>query len=354
MKMKTGITVTLTALVVAVAAVLIYSENKSGEKAAYESNSNSVTGAGHTEVMETSVSDYHVHVLSPQLIQAWKNAGATFSRRDEYYSNVDTIMNRLGIKLHDGNFIHLVAMGYLYSTEELGVTENARMLLQAENDYLAGQKAKYQNNIKAYFGIDPLVEYAMEEVVRCHRELGLDGIKLHGNASQIYLAVPEHLAKVRRIFRYAAENNLPVLLHFDNSHRKFGERDATILADSILAQLPPMKLQIAHFGTSGGFSSTTRNVIDAFVRLFERQHAIIKHDIVFDISGVALDKDGDGVAKLTEDEFASLSQYVRKLGLERTVFATDYPLYTSAEYLKVLQTRLKLNEAELQILLRQK
>lgn len=354
MKKKTGITVTLTALVVAVAAVLIYSESKNGEKAAYESNSNSEAGAGRTEVVETSVSDYHVHVLSPQLIQAWKNAGATFSRRDEYYSNVDTIMNRLGIKLHDGTFIHLVAMGYLYHTEDLGVKENARALLQAENDYLAGQKAKYPNHIKAYFGIDPLAEHALEELMRCHRELRLDGIKLHGNASQIYLTVPEHLAKVRRIFRYAAENNLPVLLHFDNSHRKFGERDVMLLADSILAPLPPMKLQIAHFGTSGGFNSKTKSVLDSFWKLFEQRHAIIKHDIVFDISGVALDKDGEGVAKLTDDEFASLSQYVRKLGLERTVFATDYPLYTSAEYLKVLQTRLKLNEAELQILLRQK
>lgn len=354
MKMKTGITVTLTALVVAVAAVLIYSANKNGENAAYESNSNSVTVAGRTEVMEASVSDYHVHVLSPQLIQAWKNAGATFSRRDEYYSDVDTILTRLGIKLHDGNFIHLVAMGYLFSTEDLGMKENARTLLQTENDYLAEQKAKYPNHIKAYFGIDPLAEYAIDEIMRCHRELRLDGIKLHGNASQIYLTVPEHLAKVRRIFRYAAENNLPVLLHFDNSHRKFGERDVTLLADSILAPLPPMKLQIAHFGTSGGFSGKTKSVLDSFWKLFEQRHAITKHDIVFDISAVALDKDGDGVTRLTEGEFESLSQYVRKRGFERIVFATDYPLYTSAEYLKVLKTRLKLNDEELKMLLRKK
>jgi predicted TIM-barrel fold metal-dependent hydrolase len=354
MNTKTVIAITFAALAVAVAVFFLLSTAQIGEEAAYESNGNSEAGPGRREVAESFVSDYHVHILSPQLIQSWKKAGITFSRRDEYYADVDTIMNRLGIKLGDGNFIHLVAMGYLFSTADLGTKENARTLLQAENDYLASQKAKYPKNIKAYFSIDPLAEHAMDEIMRCHRELRLDGIKLHGNASQIYLTVPEHLAKVRTIFHYAAENNLPVLLHFDNSHRKFGERDVMLLADSILAPLPPMKLQIAHFGTSGGFNNTTRSVIDSFLGLFQRRHAITKHDIVFDISAVALDKDGDGVAKLTAREFESLAQYVRKLGLERIVFATDYPLYTSVEYLKVLKARLKLNEAELQILLRQK
>ncbi|HMS08899.1 MAG TPA: hypothetical protein PKE66_05415, partial [Pyrinomonadaceae bacterium] len=79
-----------------------------------------------------------------------------------------------------------------------------------------------------------------------------------------------------------------------------------------------------------------------------------KHKIKFDISAVALDKDSEGVRKLTDDEFAVLARYIRRLGLKRIAFGTDYPLYTPAEYQAILRNRVGLSDKELEILLKTK
>lgn len=294
------------------------------------------------------LTDRHVHFLSPQLIEMWKNMGIPFSKSDEKYNNIDTIINTLGTKN-----ITLVSMSYVFSSAEFSSdTSNVYALMQNENNYLSALKQKHPSTIKAYYGIDPLHELALNEVKRCHQELKLDGIKLHFNASQVYLTEPEHLNKVREVFAYAAQNNIPVLLHFDNSHPKFGARDVQILADSVLSNLPFVELQIAHFGTSGGFNAKTKDVMNAFVTLFNNNHPIAKQQITFDISAVCLTKDSEGIPKLTPAEIAELSELCRKIGFDKIVFGTDYPLYNAEEYLTVLKTNLKLTEQELQQLLK--
>ena len=96
----------------------------------------------------------------------------------------------------------------------------------------------------------------------------MDGIKLHFNASQVYLTENEHLAIIKEVFEYASSNQIPILLHFDNGHPKFGKTDVEILADSVLGQLTYVNLQIAHFGTSGGFNEKTKTVLNIFIDLF--------------------------------------------------------------------------------------
>lgn len=296
------------------------------------------------------IHDAHVHIMSPQLISLWKGMGIPFSKEDHYYSSIDTIMEALG-----PGTISLVSMAYVYSSNEFGGRPDDIIgKVRAENDYLAHARSRYPGRIKAFYGIDPLRDDALEEIRRCHEELRLDGIKLHHNASQVYLTVPEHLRKVREVFRYASENSIPILMHFDNSHRKFGRRDVGLLADSVLHGLAFVDLQIAHFGTSGGFNSRTAEVLDAFIELFASDHPAAGMNITFDISSVCLDKDADGVPRLSDEEFVSLGQYCRKLGFNRIVFGTDYPLYRSAEYLRVLRSKLLLTESETKELLRRK
>ena len=296
------------------------------------------------------INDRHVHIMSPQLIELWKKMGIPFSKPDNYYSNIDTI-----IKSSGAFNIYLISMAYVYASGEFGGgTGNITEKIRLENDYLAQVKSKFPERIKAYYGVDPLQEDALDEIKRCHKELKLDGIKLHFNASQVYLTENEHLAIIKEVFEYASSNQIPILLHFDNGHPKFGKTDVEILADSVLGQLTYVNLQIAHFGTSGGFNEKTKTVLNSFIDLFEKNHPIAKHRIVFDISAVGLDKEADGVSKLTENQFQELSDYCRKLGFEKIVFGTDYPLYNSVEYLDVLKAKLKLTNKELIELLKEK
>lgn len=302
------------------------------------------------QVSNREMNDNHVHIMSPQLISLWKSMGIPFSKTDNYYSDIDTIFNAT-----KAQSVSLISMAYVYSSEEFGgKSENVEEKIREENDYLAFAKTKYPNKIKAYYGIDPLQEFALTEIERCHNELKLDGIKLHCNASQVYLTEPVHLGKIKSVFEYASINRIPILMHFDNSHPKFGKTDVKILADSVLAGLEYVNLQIAHFGTSGGFNHKTKDVIDAFIELFQSNHPISKHKITFDISAVCLDKDAEGVSKLTTKEFDELAEYSRKLGFDRILFGTDYPLYGSYEYLNVLIMKLKLTEDEVTVLMEDK
>jgi len=288
--------------------------------------------------------DGHVHIMSPKLIEDWKALGIPFSKEDYHYSNIDSILKRDG-----ATTIALIGMGYVYGSQEFYKGKDGHKALQRENDYLFNASKKYPKRIIPYFAIDPLKEYALEEMERCLAKNTQSGLKLHFNASQVYLTEPAHLEKVIPVFKLAAQSKLPILLHFDNSHPKFGETDVEILVDSILRDLPPVKLTIAHFGTSGGFNQKTKNVLDTFILLFSKSEILRKHTILFDISGVALDKNSEGVKKLTDTEFAELKRYIDKLGKDRIVFGTDYPLYTADEYVEILKTKVGLSESDIQL-----
>lgn len=300
---------------------------------------------------DTNLIDHHVHIMSPTLIRLWKARGIPFSKPDPAYSDIDTIITRLGAKQ-----IKLISMAYVYSSSEFGSKDvNFKQLVEDENNYVAAAKMKYPLDIKAYFGIDPMSDFAMEEIKRCHENLKMFGLKMHFNASQVYLTERKYQIRVKEVLSYASENKIPVLLHFDNSHRKFGMPDLRILSDSILALLPPIELQIAHLGTSGGFNSRTKLFIDSYKELTsDPSHPLNRHKITFDISAVALDKDSEGVQQLDEDNFAELAKYLRQIGMGKLQFGTDYPLYTTQEYMKTLREKVKLSDSEILSLLKNK
>ncbi len=292
--------------------------------------------------------DSHVHIMSPQLVETWKAEGIPFSKPSSFYQNIDTIY-----KYVKADTIDLIGMAYVYGGSGLDKKDklNEYELVKSENDFLHEAAEKYPGKVRSFFAADPLKEYALPEFQRCHHLYDVGGLKLHFSASQVYLTVPEHVEKVKPIFQFAAEKELPVLVHFDNWHPKFGEPDIRILVDSILADCSPLTIRIAHFGTSGGFSEKTREILDIFIRFFNENKISKRHRILFDLSAVALDKDSEGVSKLSDEDFNILSQYIKKLGTEKILFGTDYPLYRADEYYNILKSKLALSETELQQIL---
>ncbi|MGB0949311.1 MAG: amidohydrolase family protein [Marinirhabdus sp.] len=288
------------------------------------------------------LTDRHVHIISPQLLADFKAQGVPFPNGGAPHTNVDTIFNR-----NNAQQMHLVGMGYLYSNSDFYLGNDAKEKAKAENDFLAEVKSKHPNTMKAFFGIDPLLNGALAEVMRCRETLKLDGVKMHFANNKVYLSRPGHLKKVLPIFEYAAKNGMPILLHFDNGDPKFGTEDVRVLVSSVLSKVKPLTLTIAHFGTSGGFNKKTEGVLSAFKEHFESGAISEKHRVRFDISAVALNRDSEGVQKLSVGGYGRLRGYLDTVGLDRVVFGSDYPLYTAGEYLGVLREKLKLTDSEL-------
>ncbi|MBK8564221.1 MAG: amidohydrolase family protein [Saprospiraceae bacterium] len=293
--------------------------------------------------------DCHVHIMSPTLIADWKAMGIPFSRPDHYYADIDSIIKNVGTSTID-----LIAMAHVYTSEEFYQGSDGPEKLAKENDYVLSMAAIYPRKVRPFISVDPLRHDAIGELKRCYAVNNNIGLKMHNSASQIYLTVPAHVERVKSVFMAAAEMGIPVLMHFDNWHPKFGARDLNILVDSILAHAKPMVLTIPHFGTSGGFSQKTKDFLDGFIALRQQGKIPGKHKIYLDISAVALDKDSEGVTKLNDAEFAELKGYITKIGAQHIVFGTDYPLYTPFVYAEILRGRVGLKPRTVKQLMKPK
>ncbi len=280
--------------------------------------------------------------MSQTLVDFWKSIGIPFSRADDIYVNIDSILH-----YNKAQQIDLIGMGYVYTNPDYYQGTDAKEKLIAENDNLLDQAAKHPDRVTPYYTVDPLQDWALEELERCYRLSPDGGLKMHFSTSQVYLTEPVHLQKVKPIFQKAAALGIPMLLHFDNWHPKFGPPDLELLADSILQDIPAMTLKIAHFGTSGGFNDKTKRFLDTYIALREQGRFLERHTILMDISAVALDKDSEGVSQLSSAEFQELNNYIYRIGIENIVFGTDYPLYNSDTYRNILIDKVGLTDRDL-------
>jgi predicted TIM-barrel fold metal-dependent hydrolase len=189
--------------------------------------------------------------------------------------------------------------------------------VKKENNYLAIQCARYPERLIGFFSVNPLKEYAIKEVDRCYDELKLPGLKLHFTNSDVDLTNPEHLKKIQELFSHSAKRGIPILLHFRSNNPAFGKKDAEILINEVIAKTPELKLQIAHLGGWGGFDTVTEEIIETFIKEYEKNKNLDKSNIVFDLSGVVVTENEkiEGILDTTEEQHKRIADYIRAWGI---------------------------------------
>ena len=141
------------------------------------------TSKGSDNNLNTKIAyDSHVHIMSPDLIAYWKELGIPFSKAEDHYANIDTILQN-----NQAEKVALIGMGYVYANPEYYQGDDSKERLLAENDYLLEVAKEYPNSVKPYFAIDPLQDYAISEIERCYSIHKKVGLKLHFSTSQVYL-----------------------------------------------------------------------------------------------------------------------------------------------------------------------
>lgn len=252
--------------------------------------------------------DHHQHLFSPATTAV---SGATpVSAKD------------LTLLLDEGGIRRAVvlSLAYQYGNPNRPPVEEEYAKVKSENDWTSQQVAQFPERLRGICSVNPLKEYAVKEVDRCAQDPFLrTGLKLHFGNSDVDLLNPEHVEKLRAVFRAANRNKMSIVVHLRSnySHRRpYGAEQAQSFLDNVLTEAPDVTVQIAHLAGAGGYDDPYADqALGVFIEAISDSDPRTQN-LYFDVSGVA------GIGEWNEKSNLIASR-LRQIGLERILFGSD-------------------------------
>lgn len=272
-----------------------------------------VPAAGPRSSANPPAADHHQHVFSPQMVQFLGMAG----------TGKDSLTAADVIKLLDAAGIErgvLLSTAYSYGRPgKEPQDEYARV--RAENDWVGAQAALYPKRLIAFCGFNPLKDYALDEIARCAKDPRLSrGIKLHFGNSDVQLEDPNHLDKLKAVFRAANANRMAIVVHARASislNRPYGADQARIFIERLLPLAPNITVQIAHLAGSGpGYNDPNADAaLEVFIAAIAKKDPRVRN-LWFDITSNAFPAN-------PPERAALLARRIREIGVKRVLYGTD-------------------------------
>lgn len=212
--------------------------------------------------------------------------------------------------------------------------EDERERVRTENLYLAEQVSGYPDRLVGACSVNPLAEYALEEVALCDGDERIGAFKLHLANAGMDFADPEHVRRLRAVFEALEHAALPVVVHLRNRGEGYGAEDARVFIRDVLAAAPGVPVQIAHMAGWADYDDATDAAMGAFVDAFD-DGTLDPGRLTFGLAVVVHDPDATavdtaGLRRIT-DQNARLAERLREIGLERIVYSTDRPFWPPGE-----------------------
>jgi len=268
------------------------------------------------------VIDAHVHTYKTPEIGMQAMAGGGQAGCDGTPAELLGILREAGIS--KAAQVNMTPVREMYEAAVEKLPEQERAGEHPDIAAKMGERLKRRNNwtcelarenpeLVAFPSVDPLMEpdEMAAEVERCAKELGAKGIKLHPAEGHFFPRDERMWPAYEKI----QELELPVITH-GGIFMMTPDVDYTKPSNfaPVLESFPEMKLVVAHLGH--GFW-------DESVEL-AKKHANVYFDTSAVISGV------EHLKVLSEEEGAEL---IRKLGVGRVMFGSDYPWFGPAQSL---------------------
>jgi predicted TIM-barrel fold metal-dependent hydrolase len=257
--------------------------------------------------------DYHQHLISPTL--AALVAEPTFPAIDA--ARLIAQLDAAGIQRA---VVHSTA--YIF-TQPSRISPGAYERVKADNDWTSAQVARYPDRLVAFCAVNPLEDWAVEEVARCAKDPNLRrGVKMHfGNAVLDYRNAA-HVEAARRVFEAANEHGMALAVHMRTSISQqvpYGRDQAMVFLNELLTAAPDVPVQIAHLGGTGSYfdDPPVEPALLVFVEAIRAGDPRMKH-VWFDVTGMAN-------AEATAEQKAHLAGRIRQLGVERVLYGSDAP-----------------------------
>lgn len=254
--------------------------------------------------------DYHQHLFSP-VIAALNPGGLTPLGAAELIALLDKAGIRRALVL---------SVAYLFGNPNRPPVENEYEKVQAENDWTSRQVALYPTRLRGFCGVNPLKDYALQEIARCAKDPQLRaGLKLHFGNSDVDLDNAAHVTQLRRVFEAANRNGMAIAVHMHasvNQKRPYGAKEARVFLTQVIPSAPDVPIQIAHLTGAGGYDDdTVDKAVSVFTDAIARGDARTKR-LYFDASGIA----GYGA---WEKKAELIAKRIRQLGVARVLYGSD-------------------------------
>ena len=267
-------------------------------------------GAGSLRVQGQAprpAADHHQHLFGP----VTQSLAPTTSRLDA--DGLVKLLDAAGI----GRAV-VLSLGYQFGNPNRPPVEDEYAKVRAENDWTAQQVASHRDRLIGFCGVNPLKDYAEEEIRRCAGEPSLrTGLKLHFGNSDVQLDDPGHVAKVKAVFARANAAGMAIAVHIHgsvNRKRPHGARQARTFLEQLLPAAPDVIVQIAHLTSAGGWEPEVEEAMTVFADAIRRSDPRARR-LYFDISGVGLPE--------WEKHAPAVAARIRHVGTDRVLFGSD-------------------------------
>ncbi len=259
------------------------------------------------------LADHHQHLFSPVIAGVFKSEGRDFpaftARR------LVALLDAAGM-----DRAVVLSVAYMYGSSSRTVTDELAKV-RAENDWTAAQVAQYPDRLVGFCGVNPLKDYAADEIARCATIANLNtGLKLHFGNSDVQLENPEHLEKVQRVFRAANEHRMAIAIHMRaniSKGRPYGEQQARIFLEQLLPLAKDIPVQVAHLaGTGPGYDDPPADAAMAFLAVAVARGDRRTRNLWFDVSGIA-------TADMPAEQAERMTLRIRQVGVDRILYGSD-------------------------------
>jgi predicted TIM-barrel fold metal-dependent hydrolase len=244
---------------------------------------------------DAPLADHHQHLFSPALAAAMSPPAPAPQSRPVTATDLIALLDAAGIRR-----AVVLSTGYIFEQPSRKI-ESAGSKLQADHDWTSQQVAQYPGRLIGFCGLNPLKDYALDELARCARNPNLrNGLKLHFGNSVVDYHDPQHIEQVKRVFRAANGYRMPIVVHMRAS---FG------------AKLPYGR--DAHLAAAGAPSDPGADqALEVFIEAIGRGDAHASR-LYFDAPSVI------PTATLSTDAAAAIAARIRGLGVQRVLFGSD-------------------------------
>jgi len=188
-----------------------------------------------------------------------------------------------------------------------------RAAVQAENDWAADQVARYPARLVFACSVDPLGDYACNEIERCARHRNARALKLNLSSSAFAFDDSAHVDRLREVFSTAAREGLAIVIHTEPGPH-YGGAEVELFLDRVAPAARATAVQVAHLAGNGP-GVTSPEALATFARACETNDPRTVH-LWFDLGGLV-------TPDLSADERELIVRRSRQLGLGRILFGSD-------------------------------